>query len=228
VAQELQFSYQPNKDCYFLIRNRVGLILKQEEGIYTFVSYVTANYSEYPIDATEQGTASGFYTAEFPNTVIAGVYSVVAKLQLGGNPAETDPTVATGDVQWNGSAVMPLSDVATSGQLSRYLPLQLARGVAVPNFHFYLVSQADHVTPFTSGVCSGQIARDGGSFVALQSGAFTEVGLGFYRVQALTSGDLLCNTASLLFNATGVSGGPGADPRPFTLVLQRTSGQQVA
>ena len=235
MAAELQFSYQPGKTCYVLVRNRVGKIYTV--GVHApgdpFVTYDTTQYANYEVSATEQGTGSGYYAANFPqpgsgDDPVPGVYSVVAKHQLGGSPAETDPTVATGDIQWNGVSTMPLSDVVTSGQLARYLPVQIARGVMVQNFPFYLVSQADHVTPFTSGVCSGQIARDNGSFVALQSGSFTEVGNGFYRVSALTSGDLNCNTASLLFTAGGLSGQPGADPRAFTLVLQRVSGQQVS
>ena len=94
----------------------------------------------------------------------------------------------------------------------------------IQNFPIYLVSATDHVTPFVSGVISGQISRDGGAFGALQSGAFTEIGLGTYKLQALTSGDILCNTAALVFTGTGISGGT-SDPRVFTLLLQRTSGQ---
>ena len=70
---------------------------------------------------------------------------------------------------------------------------------------------------------SGQIARDGGAFGALQSGTVTERGLGFFDC-TLTSGDLLANTVKLVFTAVGVSGG-AADPVPFGAVLQRSSGQ---
>jgi hypothetical protein len=81
------------------------------------------------------------------------------------------------------------------------------------------------VTPFTSGVVSGQIWRDGATSPSpLQSGAFTEVGNGFYNLQALTSGDLLATTVKLLFSAQGISGGQ-ADVLPMSVVLQRSSGQ---
>lgn len=148
----------------------------------------------------------------------------MAKEQLTGSPLESDPTVATGEEQWTGAALFPLSDLATSGQFGQLAPLRLARGTMIQNFPFPLVSAADHVTPFISGVVSGQISRDGGSFAALQSGAFTELGNGFYSLQAFTSGDLLCNTAAVVFNCVGISGG-AADPRRLSLVLQRTSGQ---
>jgi hypothetical protein len=158
----------------------------------------------------------------FPSAIIPGVYSIVGKKQVGGSPAETDPPVANGDFQWNGSVALPLSFLATSGQLAGVGPVKLTRGVMLENFKFTLVSAADHITPFLSGIVSGQISRDTSAFTNLQSGTVTEVGNGFYRV-TLTSGDLLCNTAGLLFTAVGVSGG-AADNRGFSLVLQRSSG----
>jgi len=222
MAAELQFSFASSKTCYFLVRNRVAQIWSTVGS--AFETYTTANYADYTINAAEQGAASAFYAGTMPGAIPAGVYSIVAKQQLGGAPAESDPVVAGGDYQWNGLVTLPLSDLATSGQVGQIGPLRLARGVMVTNFPVYLVSSADHVTPFTSGVLSGQVARDNGSFTALQSGAFAETGLGFYNLQALTSGDLLANTAKLVFTAAGISGG-SADPRPMSIILQRVSGQ---
>lgn len=223
MAGEIQFSGpRTGATCHVLIRNNVGQIWNGS----SFETYATANYATYVVTATEQGTASNFFIATFPSGISAGIYSVTAKQQLGGSPAETDSTVATGDIHWGGSALVPLSNLATSGQIGQHLPVKISRSVAVPNFQFKLVSSADHVTPFTSGVVSGQIARDGGSFGGLQSGlataGYTEIGLGWYRV-ALTSGDLAANVAALNFQAVGISGG-SADPRDFALLLQRVSG----
>lgn len=222
MASEIQFSYQASKTCYVLIRNRVGQVWSTLSS--AFETYVTANYADYDVSATQQGTASAFYAASMPSAITAGVFSITAKEQVGGSPAETDATIAAGDLQWNGTVTLPLADLATSGQLGLVAPIRLARGTMIQNFPIYLRSSVDHVTPLTSGVVSGQIARDGGSFGALQSGAFTEVGLGFYNLSALTSGDLLANTVKVLFTATGISGG-ASDPLPFSFVLQRTSGQ---
>lgn len=221
MAGELQSSFSSGKTCYFLIRDRTGQIWNTSTS--AFVAYATASYSNFTISATEQGTASSYYAATFPSAIVAGTYSVVMKNQAGGTAAETDATVAAGNVEWNGTAIAPISDTATSGLVGQGLPLRMARGVMVQNFKFKLVSATDHVTPFTSGVCSGQINRDNGTFGALQSGTFTEEGLGFYRV-TLTSGDVLANTIGLSFSATGVSGGT-SDARDFSVVLQRTSGQ---
>lgn len=211
------------RTCYFTIRDRTGQIWNGS----AFEAYLTANYLNYDIALTEQGTASNFYVGTFPSTISPGVYSIEAKQQAGGSVAETDVTWGTETYQWNGSATAPLSDTATSGQVGQVVPLRLARGIAVSGFPFKLVSSADHVTPFTSGIVSGQVSRDGGAFGALQSGvavaAYAEIGRGFYRIN-LTSGDLLATTVALSFSAVGVSGG-AADQRDFTLVLQRTSGQ---
>lgn len=224
MAGELQFNYRSAATAYFLIRNRIGQVWNTSGGTGAFENYQTTMYTSYAISATEQGSASAYYTGTFPAAIPPGVYAVTAKNQLGGSPAESDQTIAVGDYQWNGSQTLPMSDLATSGQVSQFAPIRLARGSMIRNFGIYLKSSADHVTPFTSGVVSGQISRDGGSFGPLQSGAFTEIGLGFYNLQALTSGDLLGNTVNLLFTAAGISGGT-SDPLPMSIVTQRVSGQ---
>lgn len=223
MSNEIQFSYQALKSCYFLVRNRVAQIWSTSGGTGAFEAYATSHFTDYTISATQQGTASAFYAGTFPPAVPPGIYSVTAKEQIAGTASETDPTIAGGDYQWNGSVTLPLADLVTSGQLAQIVPMRIARGVQVLNFPIYFKSSADHITPFTSGVISGSISKDGGFFGALQSGAFTEVGRGFYALQALTSGDLSANTISLLFTANGISGG-SADPVPIALVTQKSSG----
>lgn len=104
MAGELQLPYLTGQTIYFLIRNSTGSIYNGS----TFESYDTGNYATYDIAATEQGTASGYYTATFP-VISAGIYNVVAKVQAGASPAETDFNAGEGDVQWTGTAVVPLS-----------------------------------------------------------------------------------------------------------------------
>lgn len=214
---------QTGLTAYSLVRNRTNQPWNTS-GAGAFENYSAANYGSYAgISLTEQGN-SAYYAGNFPSAIPAGTYNVVAKNQVGGSPAEADPTLGEGNIEWNGTAVAPLSDAATSGQVGQIGPVRVARGVMVQNFKIYFKSSADHVTPLTSGVVSGQICRDAGTFGPLQSGAFTEEGNGFYRLQALTSGDLLCDTCSILFNAVGISGGT-ADPLPMTIVTQKVSGQ---
>lgn len=212
------------RTCYFTIRTRTGTIWNTVGA--AFEAYNVANFADYDVAMTEQGTASNYYVGNFPTAIVPGVYSIEAKQQAGGTPAETDVTWGTETYQWNGTATFPLSDVATSGQIGQIGPIKLAKGVAVSGFPFKLVSSADHATPFTSGIISGQVSRNGGSFGALQSGllaaAYTEIGLGWYRCN-LTSGDLNADVVALTFSAAGISGGT-ADQRDFGIIMQRVSG----
>lgn len=191
-----------------------------------FETYTNANYANYPVSLTEQGS-SNIYIGNFPAAIPAGTYGVVVVKQLAGSPAQTDQKIGNGNIEWNGTAPAPLSDTATSGFLGQFAPIKIARGTAIPNFLFKMVGSTDHLSPLLSGIISGQISRDGGAFGGLQSGlavaGYTEIGLGWYKVN-LTSGDLLANTAALIFTGVGVSGGT-ADQRDFSLILQRTSGQ---
>lgn len=194
-------------------------------GTGAYENFVSGNWDSYDISLVERGL-TGIYQGDVPAAVPAGVLAAVAHDQAGGSPAQTDPVAATGDVQWGGTLVLPLSDLATSGQLGRHLPLPVAYGVALSGFMIHLVGAADHVTPLTSGVVSGQVSRNGGAFGALQSGlavgAYVEVGLGWYRLN-LTSGDLAGRVVALNFQAVGVSGG-AADPVNLSFITQKTSG----
>ena len=219
MAGEIQFSFKPSVTCYAEIRNSTASIWNVASGAFT--SFLSGQAANTAIAGVEQGI-SAYYTATFPAAITPGIYSVRARQQLAGSAADSDPVVAVGDFQWNGSAVFPLSDLATSGQIAQIGPIRVARGTAISNVPLYLKSSADHVTPLTSGVVSGQISRDGGAFGVLQSGTVLEVGQGYYKVN-LTSGDTLANTLALLFTAVGVSGG-AADPLPLAMVTQRTSG----
>ena len=222
MANEIQMGGPgTGRTCYARIHNQTsGYIWSTSGGTGGgFEIYTAADVASYSITMSEQG-ATNFYVGNFPPAVPPGVYSVEARQQLGGSAVEGDPRVGGGDIQWNGSKVFALSDIPISGFV---VGIRLQRGVMVQNFGLYLKSAADHVTPFTSGIVSGQIIRDGGLWGALQSGAIAELGNGFYNLQALTSGDLNANSVDLLFTANGVSGG-SSDPLPMSIILQRSSG----
>ena len=228
MSAEIQFpGAATGATHYFIVRNAIGQ--PYDSVTSAFQAYLTANYSGYVNSTSEQGTNSNYFVGNFPSIGAAsgGVFNVVAKRQTGANPAESDPNVATNEFHWNGSLQVPQAHLTTSGQLGQAIPLRLARSVAVSGFPFYMVSSTDHVTPFTSGVCSGQVSRDGGGFGALQSGlvvgAYSEIGLGWYRCN-LSSGDLAGNQLILNFQAVGISGG-AADPVNLYIPMQRTSGQ---
>lgn len=226
MARELQVSLgKTGASVYAVIRNETsGFVWSTSGGVSgAFEAFASGNWANYALGLVEQGI-SAYYLGNWPTAMGPGIYAVEAREQLGGTPAQTDPRVAGNDQNWNGSGLMPLSDVVTSGQFSAIgQRIEIARGRMVRNYGIYLKSAADHITPLVSGSVSGQIAKDNGTFGALQSGAFTETGLGWYNLQALTSGDLDCDSAKLLFTAVGISGG-ASDPLPISIILQRSGG----
>lgn len=221
MAGEIQFRGPTGTTCYTQVRNPTSGYIWNGSA-FELYSANSGNQATYPVAATEQGTGSVF-VANFPSTILPGVYNVVARQKLTAAFLESDPVIAGGALQWNGSIVPPISDLSTSGQIGRALPIKLARGQMIQNFPLYFKSAVDHITPLTSGVISGQISRDNNNFTALQSGAFVERGLGWYELQAFTSGDLDASTVKAHFTAVGMSGG-NADPVPLGFILQRSSG----
>ena len=107
MAAELQMVMGTGLTGYFQVRSTVGTIWNGS----ALVAYNTANIATYAITATEQGTASGYYTGTMP-ALAAGVYNVIGKQRVGGSVAESDPTVSTGQIEWNGSTVAYLADKA--------------------------------------------------------------------------------------------------------------------
>lgn len=108
MASELECDWYSGRTVYFQIRNTVGEIYNT--ALTTFQPYQTANIGNYDIAAVEQGTASGYYTADMPALSI-GAYSVIGKEQSGGSPAETDITIAVGDMQWSGTEAVSIASI---------------------------------------------------------------------------------------------------------------------
>ena len=96
MANELQAIGQTGQTHYFLILDDQGLIFRTTTG--SFEAYVTANYGDYDIPATELGTASRIYVADFPNGQVEATYGVIFRRQQTGSPAEGDSTISTGGI----------------------------------------------------------------------------------------------------------------------------------
>src|SRR6185295_2126281 len=81
-----------------------------------FETYTTANRGDYDVAATEQGTSSGIYHADFPTGITSsGTYECFGYLQPGGSPAETDAPLGTTKVDWTGSASVSAGTGAMTG-----------------------------------------------------------------------------------------------------------------
>ena len=97
MSGELKTSYIPGQTLYFIVRTNTGTVWNGA----TFEAYTAGNFANYDIAAVEQGT-SGFYIGTMP-VVTAGVYSVEARVQAGGSPAQSDLSLGSGDIEWNGT-----------------------------------------------------------------------------------------------------------------------------
>ena len=102
MADKIQVSYGlTGKTIYALARSISGTIWNGT----SFVSYVSGNYSTYPIALTEQGS-SGFYSVSCP-AFPAGLYDIECKEQAGGSPSETlDIIAGAGRINWNGTNII--------------------------------------------------------------------------------------------------------------------------
>ena len=105
MAGEIQADYLTGRTLYAQVRSATATIWNTAGG--AFEAYNTANIADYDIALTEQGTASGYYAGNMP-AATGGVYNVIVKVRAGGAPAESDITIAAGQIEWDGSAVEPL------------------------------------------------------------------------------------------------------------------------
>ena len=78
-------------------------------------SSLTSGY--YAITMTESGTASKYYTGDFPSAIPIGLYSVLVKQKAGASCAEADTEIAAGTIEWTGTAVNNIANSDSNGRL---------------------------------------------------------------------------------------------------------------
>lgn len=91
------------KNVYFIIYSPSGTVWNAS----SFEAYATANRDNYDIAATEEGTQSGIYVADFPTAITsAGSYECIGYIRMGASPAEppTDVLLGATSVDWSGTA----------------------------------------------------------------------------------------------------------------------------
>lgn len=219
---ELQVDYGvTGKIIYFLVRSSVGAIYNGS----SLETYNSVHYSTYPITATEEGS-SGFYVATMPG-LSAGIYSVVAKLQAGGSPAESDISVGNGNLTWNGTIVINYANIAQiatqtvtcSSGVTVYPAVGSANELAVDSngritvnndrffkntayAKFALLMVDNNGAPKTGLAITSQVAKDGGVFGST-SNSVSELAYGWYLID-LSASDLNADSVILRFSAIGV------------------------
>jgi len=96
------------QNVYVIIRNTDQQVWNGS----SFEDYNTNNYSTYPVDASELGTASQFYAVELPATLPAGVYSITFYAEAGSAPGEGDTFVDfVRFYHWDGTQQIPLTSI---------------------------------------------------------------------------------------------------------------------
>jgi hypothetical protein len=113
MAREIRGVAGTGNTLYARVMNRAGLWWNTSTS--AFEAYTAANWANYRIAMTEQGS-SGVYVADFPSAIqTSGTYYYYVHVQAGGSAAEGDVILNTGTVDWTGSS--SISGVA-SGAMS--------------------------------------------------------------------------------------------------------------
>ena len=84
---------------------------------------------------------------------------------------------------------------------NRFLPLNILKGVAFPDFTFFMADSANHTSPKTGLTVTATISKDGGAFAACTN-AVAEIASGFYKID-LTATEMNADTITVKFTATG-------------------------
>lgn len=100
MAAELQAKDLTGGVVYGHLRNLAGAVWNGS----AFVAWNVANWATYALALTEQ-TGSGFFTANMPAGLAAGIYSVNYYRQAGASPAQGDFELPAVWFEWNGLSV---------------------------------------------------------------------------------------------------------------------------
>lgn len=230
MPNEIQWTYTTGQSGYALLRSSSGTIWNGS----SFESYTPANYATYRIPGSEQGSG-GCYFADFPTGITTpGIYNVVVKQQITGSGAQSDFSIACGEIFWNGSAVIPavdlrsgplaisgafvqVSGMATALQLEAYLPIRLTKNTAFSGFVFKMELSGKPGIGISGGNLTGQ--RTSGPTKGFANLAFTpvEISAGWFRTN-FTAADV--NDDAIGYKFTENSG--RGTQRDFTVITQRS------
>lgn len=110
MSNELIAANGVGETCYALVKNSSGQFWNGT----AFETYSASNYALYDITMTEVGS-TGIYLGDFPSLITSsGSYQYFVKRQAAGSPAEDDPIVNTGIIDWTGTS----SIVGSSGSMT--------------------------------------------------------------------------------------------------------------
>lgn len=110
MAGEIQVPYVPGATLYATVNDTSGRVCRVSTP--AFEAFSGPSLAAYVVPLTDRG--DGVYLGAMP-VVPAGVYGILAKIQVGASPAADDPFAAGGDAQWDGTRITWLASRATPG-----------------------------------------------------------------------------------------------------------------
>lgn len=113
MANELVIHYPTGSTLYALLFDATGQVWNGS----AFVAPGSASWTDYDIAMTEVATSTGIYRASMP-AVAAGTYGWVVRKRAGASPAVSDIAVGSGRIEWNGTAEVSLTTLATAADLA--------------------------------------------------------------------------------------------------------------
>jgi hypothetical protein len=99
MSNEIITVYPTGNTLYVHVFDSVGQIYNGSG----FVAPQSAGWALYHIPLIEATTATQIYRANMP-VVAAGIYSFTIRRLVGGTPAVSDPAIAAGRMDWDGTA----------------------------------------------------------------------------------------------------------------------------
>ncbi len=149
-----------------------------------FESFNGSNWTTYDVALNEWGT-SKLYRAGIPDDFPAGAYSWFAYERAGASPAQTDPIISSGVIDWDGDNIANLAEVLDHGDTNwATVSAATIAGAVLTNAANKLATDASgNVTPTASAIAAIATAvwaagtRTVTSFGTLVSDIATAVGV---------------------------------------------------
>ncbi len=122
---EVSWDYLPGCTLYFCRFQLNGDVFLSDGASDEVWGTGDRDADDYDVSMTEAGS-SGHYVGDFdsvPN-IEDGIYRVVIYLQAGANPADSDAAIASGQIEWDGSAETQPPSIGAPGPITTELTIQ--------------------------------------------------------------------------------------------------------
>lgn len=109
MANEIHVDYPSGSNLYAVIRNSSGQVWYPAGQAFEIWGYDHRDADDYDISLTDK--SGDIYIGNFDSNIAAGRYTVQVRKRAGANPADSDETVASGEIIWTGSGELTADKV---------------------------------------------------------------------------------------------------------------------